>query len=370
MKTKINLNLLKKSIKKAYKLLPKKTSFPLLDCFFFSFSNNKMILQATDLFSGIIIENKAVVEEEGKVVVNGKFFSEIISSLDGEEIILSCNEKTLNLETKKEKINLTILNYEEYPEIKELKKEKMSFFLKKEQAEEIEKKLSFSVSNDLNKPIFNSFYLEIKKKKILFVGTDSVRLGILTYNQENENEKNVLIPKKNMIEIISLIKEESGEKVDFFINEEENQLFFKKETIFYFTKLNSGQYPPYEKIFPEKNDFRITVNKDNLLNLLKKVVCFVRDSSNIIKMTVGKEKIFFSANSNLNGKYDGFIKIVNESQKETKIAFNVLYLIDYLISVEGEQIEIMLSNSSRPALFKDNDRKHYQHLIMPFALNE
>jgi DNA polymerase-3 subunit beta len=373
MKATLNLKSLRNNIKKAYRLLPKRSSHPLLDCFLLTFKNNLITITATDLFSGIKITQETTIEEEGVIAVNGKFFYDLINSLDSEEIKISSFDEEKNkivLETKKEKINLPVFDYQEYPDIGTFDSNDQEISILKEEIIKINNLITFAVSSDLNKPIFNSFYFNLDKEKSVVVGTDSVRLTYLNLETKAKKNKKFLIPKKNFNDLLFIVNETSNLSITLFYKEKENLIFIKNNKDLYFTKLNSGEYPPYEKIIPEENDFKIIIDKNDLLKTLKKLSFFVRDNSNISKLRIKEEKIEFLAQSNESGKYEGEISIVNKSKNKGVIAFNILYLLDYLNSIKGEEVEMMFSGSNKPALFADLSEKNSKHLVMPFALND
>lgn len=372
MKAIVKLKKIKEQIKKAYRLLPKKSSYPLLDCFLLTFKENKLSISATDLFSGIILENKAEIEEEGIIAVNGKFLFELLNSLECDDLKIYSGEneeKKIILETNKEKIGLPVFDSEEYPGFNDFNEKDYSFSILKEDLSKINNLISFSVSNDLNKPIFNSFYFNLKENPVV-VGTDSVRLTYLELNKQIGKENKFLIPKKTFLDLLFIVEDIENKEIELSFKEKENMLFLKEEGFLYFTKLNSGDYPPYEKIIPEDNDFKIIFDKSDLLKTLKKLSFFVRENSNIAKLMIEGEKIKFLANSHEAGKYEGEIKITNNSKKSGIIAFNILYLLDYLNSIKGDEVEMMFSGTNKPALFTDLSEKNSKHLIMPFALND
>ena len=59
---------------------------------------------------------------------------------------------------------------------------------------------------------------------------------------------------------------------------------------------------------------------------------------------------------------------LTSSKKDFKIAFNYRFLEDLLNSVEGENVEVQLSDSNAPALFLDIKDKNFLHIIMPVKL--
>ncbi len=56
--------------------------------------------------------------------------------------------------------------------------------------------------------------------------------------------------------------------------------------------------------------------------------------------------------------------------KDNKIALSSSYLLDFLGHLDGDAIEMQMTDSTHPALFLIPGNKHYLHLVMPLRMQE
>ena len=125
--------------------------------------------------------------------------------------------------------------------------------------------------------------------------------------------------------------------------------------------------PDFEKIMPKETNISIETDKEEMLRAVRLASVFARDSANIVKFIVKKDKITLTAESSHAGdqKTDVDAKIEGG---EIEIAFNYKFLEDFLHSVKGESVKICLSNPNAPGLFTDINDPAYLHLIMPVRI--
>jgi len=102
-------------------------------------------------------------------------------------------------------------------------------------------------------------------------------------------------------------------------------------------RLIGAEYPDYQKIIPQSFDTKIDIGRDELLNAIKICSVFARETANIIKFTIKKEKIIVSANSPSVGE-DNVEVEAKTSGEENEIAFNAKYLLDVLAAVNKEDL--------------------------------
>jgi DNA polymerase III sliding clamp (beta) subunit (PCNA family) len=56
--------------------------------------------------------------------------------------------------------------------------------------------------------------------------------------------------------------------------------------------------------------------------------------------------------------------------EEIQIAFNAVYLIEFINAVHSEKIIMSINESLKPAQFISPENKNYFYISMPFRVNE
>ena len=102
-------------------------------------------------------------------------------------------------------------------------------------------------------------------------------------------------------------------------------------------------------------------------NAIKICSVFARETANIIKFSIDKNKIIVSANSPSVGEDTVEIE-AKTTGEENEIAFNAKYLLDVLSAVNEENLIFEMSGPLNPGVFKIKGNDSFLHLIMPIRV--
>jgi len=179
------------------KIIPIRTTLPVLSCVLLEAKEQKIILTATDLEQTIITKFDAEVTAEGKIAVPGNRFLEIVSALSSGGIELSStDEKEIEINSPKGIYKIMGKEPTEYPETPQLNTEQQITIKGKELLDIINNTL-YAVSKDDLKPALCGVYLNLEKNTIMAVATDGHRL--VKYKKETtgkNKEGSLIIPGK------------------------------------------------------------------------------------------------------------------------------------------------------------------------------
>ena len=151
--------------------------------------------------------------------------------------------------TPRSKTTIKTLPTDDFPSLPEIGKDDNSFkvnttdFLKGMQA------VWYSASTTTIKQELASVYVYTYDKKIIFVGTDSFRLAEKTLTAKGNSEfEPILIPIKNVGEIIKVFEYLGDQDIDVYVNQ--NQISFKTESLYITSRLIDGNFPDYKTDSP------------------------------------------------------------------------------------------------------------------------
>mgnify|MGYP003975631791 CR=1 FL=1 len=284
MKLKVLQENLNRSLNNLQKAIPSKPQLPILSSILIEAKNNECTISATDLYFGVKSNVQADIENEGMVVIPGKQFKEIISSLNPGVLTLELKENTFKILSEKSKTSLACQTSEEYPPFPNVEGDE--YKISSENLEEIEKNISFSASTDQARPVLTAILFKFSSKGSEIISTDGFRLSILELNESEiyEDEKSFLIPSKALSEVYRIMNKLDVKEVQFKISRELKQVFFSMNGVLIFVRLIDGNYPPYEKIVPVDFKTEVVFDSEELLDNLKRAMIFARESSNIVKI--------------------------------------------------------------------------------------
>lgn len=369
MKLKILQETLAESIQTASRFTSNRTQLPVLGNIYLSSEKNKLIISATNLEMSFTTSIGSQVEKEGKITVPAKVIVDLINNLNPGSISLETDKEQLVVVGNQNKFNISGMNVSDFPPVPQ-NVGKANITLPNQDLLDALSKVLFAVSVDETRPVLTGVLIILKGNEVDFIATDGFRLSQkkLKVKQNFKKEEKVIIPKNILSELARLAK---GEDIKMEIKRQDKQAIFAFEKIVLSSRVIEGDFPDFERIIPKTSSVKIEVDRQEMLRATKLISVFARDSGNVAKIKVGKDSLTFSAESQSSGS--GEEKIDAKVEGETdglSIAFNYRFLEELLNSIEADTVEIALTDSNAPGVFKDPKDTNYLHLIMPVRIQE
>ena len=336
--------------------LEKKDSSSITSHIYLETYNDKLIIKATDYEIGLesFIE-EIKVDEDGKITVNGSNLLGIIKRLKNEDLIIEASNNNLIIKQNKSTFKLPTYDANEFPSLnksenlKELSISTMNFI-------NSIRKITPSIDNNNPKFELNGALLDIKNQKINFVSTDTRRLSISYLQNINNEEGQLIIPKKAIIEIQKLFLDEA--KIYF----DDTNLVISNNQNKFFTKLINGRFPDYERIIPSNLKHNFMLPKNVLVESIKLVTSLFSN----IKITFNPTSIIFeSLDEDTESKTQIDIDLNIEGQ--FYLAANAKYLLDFLSMSHNEKVKIGFNESNLPFYLEDDK---FFTIVMPIVLEK
>ena len=149
--------------------------------------------------------------------------------------------------------------------------------------------------------------------------------------------------------------------------------FFNIENIKITCRLIDEKYPDYENVIPLDNNNKISIDRIELLNSLKRISIYANKTTNQVRfkvsgseLLVSSEDLDFSneANERLSCDHDG---------NDIEIGFNAKFLIEILSNLNSKNVFLNLSEPNKAGLIlPDNidENEDITMLVMPVMLND
>lgn len=330
----------------------------------------ELLISATDLEIGTIAKIPASVVEEGEVCVPARVLLELLGNIPAGKMDVYTKEGSLFIESPNSKMQLQTQTTKDFPLIYE-KKGELLMQLERAWLEKELKKIVFASSQDSTRPALSGVLLKDMGKERVFVATDGYRLSLKTTmsaakKKEEDLQKPILVPARILKELMSL-KEEGN--VDVFVSAENNQVIFYQGEVEIVGRLIEASFPDYEKIIPRDFSVRAVFDKQEMQNAFKTCWVFARETSGIIKLAVGKNKITVSASTASVGQGSVDVEAKVEGE-ENEIAFNGRYLLELFSNIDEESVIFEMTGPLNAGVFKIAGDNNFLHLIMPIRVQE
>jgi DNA polymerase-3 subunit beta len=217
----------------------------------------------------------------------------------------------------------------------------------------------------------NGIFVEMSEDNLSFVASDAHKL--VRYRRTDgkaESASSFILPKKPASLLKNILPKISNlVRVEF---DGKNASFVLTDYTL-ICRLVEGNYPSYNSVIPTDNPNRLTIDRLELYNSLRRVSVFSNQASNLIKlelkgnqMTVSAQDIDFSisAYERLKCQYEG---------DDMQIGFKSTFLIEILSNISSGDVFLELSDPTRAGLIlpaeSDNENEDVLMLLMPMMVN-
>jgi DNA polymerase-3 subunit beta len=349
-----------------------KSQLPVLLHILLEAENNVLKISATDLEIGIEVVIAATVEEAGSVTVPAKIFTELLLSLPSGKVTFQTKGDKLEVVSSKTKTVFQTIAKEEFPHLYEEQGEELTT-ISKEVLEKDFSKVVFAASPDTTRPALSGVLLSKQQQAdaggFLLVATDGYRLSLKHSNsskvKKTDWEKPLLIPSRVIKEII--LAKLAQEDISLFVSEKSSQVLFVQNETVLVGRLIEATYPNYEKIIPADFETQVSFDRQEMQKAVKIASIFARETANIIRFSIKKDKIEVSANTPSVGEQVVEVE-AKTSGEENDIAFNARYLLDFFANISEDDITFEMTGPLNPGVFKIKNDPSFLHLIMPIRV--
>jgi DNA polymerase-3 subunit beta len=370
MKITIQSHLLRDAINKVLSVVDKKNSRPILTNCLIKAQGQKIELVATDLEVSAKIILSAKIETEGNFCINSKNIADILRELPNDELLLEVdNNNLLNLTCKNINYSLLIISAEEFPQLS-FQNQNSEFRLKTKQVAHIINKTSHAISTDETRLYLNGIYLQMTDSKLRAVAIDGHRLALLDTNEFIGENKfladGVIVPRKGISELKKIA--DTYPEDDVAISLDDSFMFVNARNEYYLSiRLIAREYPKYQTVIPSKTTNRFHIDRNAILNAVKRIKILSNEKTNGVKLNIQKNELVISTNHPALGQAVETLPISYDG-KPTEIGFNAKYLIESLSVLNESDVTFEFNNELSPVVVKADDLPEFLGIIMPLKL--
>ena len=367
MKFIVKKEILLESLNNTARAISTKNLIPILTGIKFDLKEDGLYLYASDTDVSIrtyIPKDKLTsLDEVGSIVIGGKYIVEIIRKLPNTDISIEVIDGyKLIISTDNTEFNLNGVNPNEFPNL-DLDETKEPIVINTEVFKEMINQTVFATSPSETRPLLTGINFRINGNELEVLATDSYRLArkLVTIDHEIENDVNIVIPGKNLVELTKMLDDEDSTlELHLF----SNKVLFKYGNIVFLSRLLSGTYPTTSNIIPKDFNIELECSFDDLFNMIDRASLLTSDrEKNTIKLSLNKNELMISSNSPEIGKVEE--KITVESDKEINISFSSKFMLDAIKSFNKDKIIICMNNDSSPIVIKNSEDTSLVQLVLP-----
>ncbi|WP_218683907.1 DNA polymerase III subunit beta [Carnobacterium maltaromaticum] len=365
-----------KSLADVQRAISSRTTIPILTGLKIMASEEGLTLTGSD--SDISIEafisqedekNNLTIDQAGSIVLQARFFSEIVKKLPDEmmEVEVLDHFQTL-ITSANASFTVNGLDANNYPHLPVIDTQE-TFVLPVNLFKQVIGQTVIAISTHESRPILTGVNMVIEHGKLLAVATDSHRLSQriipLELNSALADQKyNIIIPGKSLIEL-SRTLDDSHDNIEMMITE--NQVLFKMENMLFYSRLLEGYYPDTARLIPETASTEIVFNASSLLGSIERASLLSHEGkNNVVKVSITPDLVEISGNSPDVGNVKEELAYISVEGEPIDLSFNPDYMKDALRTFGQTDIRIKFTSPVRPfILVPSEDDKTFIQLITP-----
>ena len=367
MKIIIKKELLFENLFKVSKALSTKNLIPALSGIKFDFKEAGLILTASDndiTIQTFIPKNEDMdIDEEGSIILQGKYILDIIRKIPDKKINIEVFDETkIIISTDNSEYNLNGIDKRDYPNIS-LEKSKTPIILNGKDFKKMINQTAFATSQDESRPQLTGINFNILGEELECNATDSYRLArkILKIKGNNNESFNIVIPAKNLVELVKII-DDSDIEIHIF----SNKVLFCIDNILFQSRLINGSYPNTSNLLPKDSLLKVTVNINDLYNVIDRVSILTSDKEkNIVTLEIEGNTLIMRSSSVEIGRVEEKMCIEKDNESDIKISFSAKFMMEALKSFDGEKAILNFVGDINPIIIKDVDEDNLIQLVLP-----
>ncbi len=349
-------------IQSVIKALPARTTMPILEGVYVEAAGAEVKLKCSDLMLQKECALAAGVEEEGRAIVPGKLFAEIMRKAPDEEVSIRLAGKTLHIECGRFQSAIQCIEYEEFPEMR-FAGETYTVEIEPDVCRDMIVDTVFATAQDDSKPILTGVLMEIGEQ-LKIVATDAYQFAMRSAPLKKPAEnRSVVVPGKTMMEIARMM-DETDKAAELTFTETHLKVNVNSSCLT--ARLLDGDYIKYEQILPKEQRTRALLDRALLMESIDRAQLMAREGNNNIVMKFHRDKLNITANS-----FVGNVDEEMEAQivgEDIEIAFNPRYCMNILKCMPDEKIYMEFNTPISPCVVRPETTEGFYYLIVPVRI--
>jgi len=332
---------------------------------------------ATDLELTMQTAFQAGVDEPGLEVVPGRLFNEIVRNLGSGQVSLASAEGELEIASGRGHFRVRTLMPDDYPAlpVEESAADSISVEMDSGALAGSLAQVVRSASSDESRQVLTGVLWEIGPGRLTLAATDSYRLAVSEIEVEGDPGEavKVILPARALAELGRALQGTGGRVrtlvrdnlVTFFLATGGQEGSGGGQSVIA-TRFIEGEFPNYRRLLPEGYPNALTVDRESLLETVKRVGLLAQNNLPVKLRLAGELEV--SAHTPDVG--EGQEVVDAEYQGEPfVIAFNPQFLHEGASAIRTERVVLEAGDGLKPALLKGEDETSFTYLLMPVRLS-
>ena len=341
-----------------------RSTLPILSNVLLQASGDTLTLTSTDLDFTVRTSVPAKTGKQGATTLPAKRLSTLVKDLPKTDIEVEVDSKSVaTLHSGAGVYKIFGLPEAEFPGLPAFEGA-VEFNLKSADLKDALRKTHYAISLDETRYVLNGIFFSFKGDKLTLVATDGRRLALAEVNDleiPKSQERDFIVRTKAIQELMRALNDEG----DVIIRLAQNLVQFECGPTTLISKLVEGNYPNYVQVIPTKVNERVTVEREALLNAVRRVSLLNNEKTASVRLGFTKGNIDITCNTPEVGEAREALA-VSYKGKDISIAFNPEFLLAPLRYLQEDEVHFELIDDISPGVIKIN--APFVYVLMPMRV--
>lgn len=345
-------------------VVERRQTMPILANLLLSANQGTLSVTATDLEVELVARATIKSAADGQITLPGRKLLDICRTLPGDaNLTFSQDGDKVTIKAGKSRFLLATLPAADFPVIEELAQQQ-TLTLAQADLRRLLDKTHFSMAQQDVRYYLNGMLLETDGKMLRTVATDGHRLALCEMDLPGKAQgQQVIIPRKGVLELQRLLGTEGDVSITIGSNHVRAQIGDVRLT----SKLIDGRFPEYSRVIPSAPPKAVVADREVLRAALQRTSILANEKYRGIRLALKKNSLTLQAHNPEQEEAEEQVE-VNYKGDELEVGFNVSYLLDALAAVDGNEVEIGVTDGNSSCLVRAPGATSARYVVMPMRL--
>ncbi|TML96239.1 MAG: DNA polymerase III subunit beta [Actinobacteria bacterium] len=324
---------------------------------------SRLHLAATDMELSLRSSVDAQIDGDGSIVVPGRLLVELVRLLPESEVTIEhrAEESVVHVTSGSSTSTLHTYAAEDFPRLPDLDAVG-TFTVDRVSLLDTVSRVARSASRDESRPVLTGILVRFEAGKLVMAAPDSYRSSVKETELGGDvPELEAIIPARALAELSRIAQ--AGDAVELGVHD--NQVVFAADDVWLTTRRIDGQFPNYKQLLPETFEYDVTLPRNEVLDVVRRVGIMVQRTSPIQLRFAEGELTVFARTQDIGEAKESLP--VQFSGEPLEIGFNAEFLREGIESIGEDEIKLRLISPLRPAVIEGGEDDP-TYLIMPIRL--
>ncbi|MGM5470274.1 DNA polymerase III subunit beta [Flavobacteriaceae bacterium LMO-SS05] len=346
-------------------------TLPILDNFLFELNDSKLTVSASDLETTMSSVLDVESDSDGSIALPARLLLDTLKTFPEQPLTFVIEDNnTVEISSNHGKYALAYADGNEFPKAVALEDPSTTILSGDILATAISKTI-FAAGNDDLRPVMSGVFFQFSTEGLTFVATDAHKLVKYTREDVKASQVAEFIMPKKPLNLLKGILATSTDDVKIEYNDSNAKFSFENSELI--CRLIDGKYPNYEAVIPRENPNKLTIDRTQFLNSVRRVSIFSNKTTHQIRLKIAGAELNISAEDiDYSNKAEERLTCDYQGD-DLQIGFNSRFLTEMLNNLNADNVQLEMSLPNRAGILTPIDSldegEHITMLVMPVMLN-